>query len=300
LGRVAWDRFQPRPLTGIGADNFQEDYLAARRSDNAPKYPHSVQMRTLSQTGLIGSILLAVGVGAGLAAALGAARRRSGLGAVAAAVATASFAYWLLHGTIDWFWEFPALGAPAFALLGLAAGLLPRVAARRPPGRSARRRRIAAVPAVVLVLALVAAVSLGGPWLAEIEEKKAVSTWGSDPAAAFDQLESAASLNPLSATPRLYAGSIALRLGRRDRAASYFRQAIDRDPRDAYAHLELGALLAQAGKRREAIATLERARRLDPRDDLSAGVLARVRSGKPVDIARVNRQLAQRSARAGQ
>jgi O-antigen ligase len=296
--RVAWDRFQARPLTGIGSDNFQEDYLAARRSDNAPKYPHSFQLRALSQTGLIGSALLALGVVAGLVAGVRAIRRRSGLGSVAAAAATASFAYWLLHGTIDWFWEFPALGAPAFALLGLAAGLLPREL--RPPQRPARRRYPALVPAAVLVVALVMAISLGGPWLAELEEKKAVSTWRSDPAAAFDQLESAASLNPLSPTPRLFAGSIALRLGRPATAASYFRQAIDRDPRDAYAHLELGALLAQAGKRPEAIAILERARRLDPRDDLTLGVLQKVRRRQPVDIASVNRKLAARSVKAGQ
>jgi tetratricopeptide (TPR) repeat protein len=150
---------------------------------------------------------------------------------------------------------------------------------------------------LVLVLALVPALSLGTPWLAEVEQQSAVSTWQADPANAFSKLDSAASLNPLSATPKLLAGSIALRLGRRAESERYFREALARDPGDAYAHLELGALLAQRGRRGEAIATLERARRLDPRDDLTAGVLQRVQQGKPVDIARVNRQLAARSAK---
>src|SRR3954454_10234613 len=142
--RGGWDRFTHKPLTGLGSDNFQEAYLAARRSDNAPKYPHSVEIRTISETGLVGTALLLVGVGAGLAAAVAAIRRRRGLGAAAGAAATASFVYWLVHGSIDWFWEFPALGGPAFALLGLAAGLLPRSepAGKRPspPGRLRRAR----------------------------------------------------------------------------------------------------------------------------------------------------------------
>jgi tetratricopeptide (TPR) repeat protein len=301
--RVAWDRFGDRPLAGIGADNFQEAYLAERRSDNAPKYPHSLQLRAVSQTGLVGAALLFLGLGAALAAALMAIRRRRGLGAAAAAAGTASFLYWVIHGSIDWFWEFPALGGAAFALLGLAAGLLPRPAEKpRPPGK----RRPPAAPAWLRPARVAAAVggvlallSLGAPWLAEVEQKTAVGQWRADPAAAFDTLDSAASLNPLSPTPKLLAGSIALRVGQRADSERYFREAIERDPDDAYAHLELGALLAERGRKQEAVATLERAQRLDPRDDLTAGVLRRVRHDRPVDIAAVNRQLAARSARLG-
>jgi tetratricopeptide (TPR) repeat protein len=251
-------------------------------------------MRVISQAGLVGTVLLFLGVGAGLAAAVLAIRRRRGLGAAAAAAATASFVYWLVHGSIDWFWEFPALGGPAFALLGLAAGLLPRPS--RPPAL-APPARLGAARAVGLGVALVAALSLAAPWLAEVDQNKAVNTWRSNPAAAFDTLDSASSLNPLSATPKLLAGSIALRLGRPALSERYFREALQRDPGDAYAHLELGALLARSGRRAEALATLSRARQLDPRDDLTAGVLRRVRSGRPVDITTVNRQLAARSAR---
>ncbi len=57
-------------------------------------------------------------------AACGRSGGAAGLGAVAAAsVATVSVLYWLIHGSLDWFWEFPALGGAAFAMLGLAAGL---------------------------------------------------------------------------------------------------------------------------------------------------------------------------------
>ena len=292
--RVAWDRFKASPLEGDGSDNFQQAYLAVRKSPDAPRYPHSVELRAMSETGLVGTALLGVGLGAALWAALRAIRRRRGLGSAAAAACVASFVYWVVHGTIDWFWEFPALGAAAFALLGLGAGLLPRPARLpSPPARLAGPRPLLAVPVIAVAL------SLGAPWLSQLDQNKGVSTWRTDAAAAFRSLDSASSLNPLSATPKLLAGSIALRLGRSDDSMRYFREAIERDPGDSYAHLELGALLTEAGRRPEAVATLAEAHRLDPRDDLTALVLTRVRKGRPVDIARVNRQLAARSARLG-
>jgi tetratricopeptide (TPR) repeat protein len=301
--RVSLNQFKDAPLVGAGADNYQQAYLAGRRSPEAPRYPHSVELRTLSQTGVIGTALLLTGVGAAMWAALLAIRRRSALGAAAAAAATASFVYWVIHGTVDWFWEFPALGAPAFAMLGLAAGLLPR-AVRRPPPPGLRRQRslparVAAIPAVVLALALIPALSLAAPWLAEVEQNGAASSWRSDPSGAFDKLDSAASLNPLSATPKLLAGSIALRLGRIDLSERYFREALERDPRDAYAHLELGGLLVQTNRRKAGIAVLAEAKRLDPHDDLTDEVLTAARAGKKVDLAEVNRELADRSARLG-
>jgi len=52
--RVALNEFVAHPLLGIGADNFQEQYLAHGRGDETPHYPHSVELRTLVQTGLVG------------------------------------------------------------------------------------------------------------------------------------------------------------------------------------------------------------------------------------------------------
>jgi O-antigen ligase len=300
--RVAWDRFEASPVGGDGSDNFQQPYLAVRRSPNAPRYPHSVELRALSETGLVGAALLIVATGAALWAALRAIRLRRGLGSAAAAAATASFVYWIVHGSIDWFWEFPALGAAAFGLIGIAAGLLPRPA--QPPLPRLRRARVAVRRRAVAVglaacLVFVGALSLIAPWLSQLMQDEAVATWRSDRSHAFSALDAASWADPLSPTPKLLAGSIALRLGMRGQSERYFREALERDPRDAYAHLELGALLAQSGQRSESIATLTRARRLDPRDDITAEVLRRVRSGKRVNIAAVNRQLAARTARLG-
>ncbi len=148
--RVALDEFVAHPLLGIGADNFAQQYLAHGRSVETPRYPHSVELRTLTQTGLVGALLALVGLGAALLAAARALRAADPLARNVAGAALAGFGYWAVHGSFDWFWEFAGLGAPAFALLGLACALAPARAAPRAgarprvapaPGRGGRRRR---------------------------------------------------------------------------------------------------------------------------------------------------------------
>ncbi|GAC1523633.1 MAG: hypothetical protein NVS2B6_09590 [Thermoleophilaceae bacterium] len=292
--RVAVGQFEQHPLTGIGADNFQQAYLLHRRSDEAPRYPHSVELRALSQTGLIGSLILVGGVGAALVASYRAARARGPGGSAAAVGATFFFGYWLLHGSLDWFWEFPALGAAAFAMLGLGVGLEPRAGAA--PRRLLARR---AGTSLALAGSLALALSLAALWLGEREVSRAIAIWPSDAGGAYDRLARASALNPLSARPKLVAGSIAARLGQYQRAEGYMRESLARDPGDAYAHLELGALVAQRGDRRAGTALVKRATQLDPRDDIARGVLERLRRGRPVNLAAVNREISARSVASG-
>ncbi len=125
--RVALNEFAAHPLVGIGVDNYAQQYLLHGRSGETPHYPHSVELRTLTETGLVGALLALVGLGAALFAGAGAIRGPERLARAVAAAALAGFAYWAVHGSVDWFWEFAGLGAPAFALLGLSCALAPRV-----------------------------------------------------------------------------------------------------------------------------------------------------------------------------
>jgi tetratricopeptide (TPR) repeat protein len=289
--RVSLDRFAGAPVGGIGADNFRDAYLHAARSSEQPRYPHSLELRALSQTGLVGGALLAVAIGAALVAAVRAVRRRSGPGAAAAAAGLGAFVYWLVHGSVDWFWELPALGGTAFALLGTAAGLAPRRGeyARAPvvgPGRFSLRSRPA-----VLVATLLLAASFGAPALAERLVNRATAVYPRDAGAAFDRLDSAAALNPLSARPKVIAGRVALAVDRPAAAARYFREALDREPRDPYSHLQLGAILFDGGDRAAGLRTLERAVRLEPHVRVAREALARARRGRRVDVTRINRAL---------
>ena len=60
--RVSLDEFTAHPVGGIGADNFQQQYLRHGRSSETPRYPHSVELRTLAQTGIVGALLAIVGL----------------------------------------------------------------------------------------------------------------------------------------------------------------------------------------------------------------------------------------------
>jgi tetratricopeptide (TPR) repeat protein len=325
--RVALDEFAAHPVVGIGADNFAEPYLAHGRSDETPHYPHSVELRTLAQTGTVGALLAILGLGAALLACARAIRRSPDLLARAiAAAAVAGFAYWAVHGSFDWFWEFAGLGAPAFALLGLGCALAPRAAGGAsgapsgagaplggaggsgegpPSGEGALDRTLpevaapargpgwprGAMLAIGALAALAAVVSLTAPWLSELQVQSAARIWPVASATAYARLTDAARLNPLSDEPYVVAGSIALREGELARADHDFALALGRTPGDAYATLERGAIASARGERGAALVLLERAQRLDPRDQLTGAALRLVRSGGRVDIGELNRSI---------
>src|SRR6185312_15054075 len=123
-------------------------YLRKGKSVQAPLYPHSTEMVALSETGLVGALLLFGAFGTLLVAALRAVRRTDLTGVVAGA-GILMFGYWLLHSSVDWFWEFPALAGSALAALGIAAAVAREAPAQAPPPERSR-------PALASALALVA------------------------------------------------------------------------------------------------------------------------------------------------
>jgi len=284
--RVALDEFVAHPLVGIGADNFAEPYLEHRRSDDFPHYPHSVELRTLVQTGVIGALLALVGLGGALVAAVRGLRQPDPLARAVVAAALAGFAYWMVHGSFDWFWEYAGLGAPAFAMLGLACALSPREL-QRPGARHIGRLGIV----VGAVLALVAAASLTAPWLSQLQVQSAARVWTQSPQTAYSRLNDAARLNPLSDEAYSVAGSIALRFGDLARADHEFALALERTPGDAYAALERGAIASSENDRGRALELLGRAARLDPRDPLTRQALRLTKEGKLVSIEELNRSI---------
>jgi tetratricopeptide (TPR) repeat protein len=292
--RVALDEFLAHPVLGIGADNFQQQYLEHGHSDETPHYPHSVELRTLSQTGVVGALLALVGLGAALLACARAMRRADPLARSVAAAALAGFGYWVVHGSFDWFWEFAGLGAPAFALLGIACALAPSPPAATGASRPASRERWLLprrwpVLAVAAIAAIASAVSLAVPWLSQLEVQSAAHVWTTAPQSAYSRLREAADLNPLSDEPELVAGSIALRYGELPHADEQFSLALERDAGDAYATLELGAIASAKGEHAKSLALLARATRLEPREALAREALGVVREGRRLSVDELNR-----------
>lgn len=289
--RVSMDEIAPaEPVAGDGADNFATPYLRSRESDEEPLYPHSLPVRVIAGTGVVGGSLLG---GSLIAMVLLAVRvRRFGAGEPErgiAAVALAAFAYWFGHSGADWLWSFPALTAPVFAWLGIAASLGRSSGGSAASANPGRGRLLAGSPAVAAAMALAAAafVSLLLPWAAARDVQVAADTWRADPDAAYNRLDRARSVNPTSARADLTAGTIASVHGDFERGLSAFDRALEREPNNWYALLQLGTLRAAMGEE-GAAAAIARARELNPLDPLPRTALRRLRAERPLSPVAIN------------
>ena len=139
LWRVAALEFAGQPVQGVGADNFAVGYARERHRREEPLYPHSIELRLLSQTGLVGTGLF-VGF---LAFAVAAALRSRRIDPTRAALASAglvSFSYWF----VAWI-DRLVLGGPGARRPGLRrAGARGRPVARRAEAGRAGARTTAA------------------------------------------------------------------------------------------------------------------------------------------------------------
>jgi hypothetical protein len=282
LWRVAIHEVKSAPIAGVGVENFAVDYLRLRRTKDEPINQHSLELRVLAQTGLVGAVLFGGFLAFALLAVGRTLRRHRGEVAGLAAAALAAFAYWSIHGSVDWFWEIPALGAPAIAWLALAGQTVSNEPRRRP----LRLPLYGVVPLVLLATA--AAAGLVFPWLAAKEIDRASAVWAVDSAAAYRSLDHARRLNPLSDRPDLIEGAIADRLHdpRRERAA--FQRVLVRNPHNWYAAFELAIVEAQAGKKARALRWLNEARRLNPREPLLPFVRDKIVGGGRLSQAQID------------
>ena len=292
IWRVAWNEFTANPVRGVGVDNFATDQVRERRTNEEPRYPHSFELRVLSQTGVVGALLF----GAFLVSALLAAwRARTHLGPFGRGLGAAlvvTFVYWCAHGSIDWFWEFPALGAAAFACLATAGRLDEREAA--PPSEPGRRLGRFGLLAAGLIVAAFTVASFTAPWLAARWVEAATQGWRADPQGSYEALDRARSLNFLSDRPDLFEGAIAVRRHEFQRAHDAFERVLERTPKNWYAYLELGVLDSMAGRRESALLNLRHAHALNPREEVIRLALERVSRREVITTEEVDEEFRRR------
>jgi O-Antigen ligase len=304
IWRVAIDAALAHPLGGLGQDNFADYYVRHRRTDEEPSWTHSLELRVLTHTGFVGLALFTAFLAAALIAALRTRRRAAGLASAVAGAALLPLVVWLIHGSIDWFWEIPALSGPALGFLAMAGALgwsRPRRANDGKPEHA--RQRSAPRPAVppralrgggvlLATVALLAAVlALGFPYLSVREVSTASNVSAKNPSAALHDLKLAAKLNPLSADADRLAGAIALRNGLYDEAQRRFSQAIAREPGGWYAWLGEGLAASALGDSARAHRAFEHAGRIDDRQPAVEVALARVNTTHPLTPAEAFRLL---------
>jgi hypothetical protein len=286
VGLREWSR---HPLLGVGQDNFAAPYLRLRHTEQEPRWVHSLELRLLVHTGLLGALLFGLFIVAVLIAALrGRGRRHPER--VAAGIALLPFVVWFVHGSIDWFWEFPALSVPALAFAGAATALRCAPGSAVAPGakRSVRggSRRLAAVRWVVVALLGAAALAaLAIPFAAAREAQKAIAVWPDRPALAYRELRSASSLMPFDAQIDLVGGAIGLNLAEPATARHWFEEAARRNSQEWLASFVLGLLESERGRSAQARAQLLRARALNPREPVVGEALARVDGAHPLTFA---------------
>ena len=116
--RVAWREFRSEPLRGVGAGNYQPGYYRQRRTAEPIQQPHSLELQTLAELGLVGAVLLAgflVVVGVSVSRAARRARAAPATRTLAVA-ASGLFAGWFAQTSVDWEHLIPGLTLIALAL----------------------------------------------------------------------------------------------------------------------------------------------------------------------------------------
>src|SRR2546426_3102792 len=217
----AWNAFVDHPAQGTGAGTFGLTDRIERRTSLAVTEPHSTPLQDLSETGIVGFLLVVVFVGA----ALGAIFRRERTGAVTAL--GLGVVICLVHSLVDIDSDYVAVQGPLFLTVGaLVTG---------PPESSARRGWL--TPAAVGVCALAALYSLASPWLADNRLNAGLDAVAAGHRAqALTEFKSAHAFNPLAIEPLLFRAAVEPA----PKALQLYRQARDLEPKNAETWYELG------------------------------------------------------------
>jgi UDP-GlcNAc:undecaprenyl-phosphate/decaprenyl-phosphate GlcNAc-1-phosphate transferase len=261
--RIALDQFSDNPLAGVGAGNYTTTYYLERRTDEAVTQPHSLELQTLAELGLVGALALALfvagslgGLGARVRAQADPGRRRALIVA-----GGGMFVVWLAQSSLDWLHLIP--GVTAIALCG--AAVLVSSWVRERAGEHARMRTVVILVGVLAVL--VGAFAVGRSTLSERYRDQATDALDSDPATALRRTNEALDLSPGS-LPVLYVRAAAFaRLNRYDETRATLIEATRLEPSNYTPWALLGDLAVRRGEIDQARRDYATAARLNPRDD---------------------------------
>jgi O-Antigen ligase len=279
--RVALHEFSLHPLLGIGQDNFATSYIRLRHTYEEPRWTHSIELRLLTHTGLVGALLFVLFILAAVLAALRG-RQRGSRERTTVGILLLPLLVWLVQGSIDWFWEYPALSVPALAFMA-AAGALGRTLL--PTGGNRRPSRPAAAWVGAALLGAGALAALAVPFVASRKVERAIAVWQRSPAVAYSELRSASSLMPFDAQIYLVGGSVALNLGEYGEARTWFDEAQRREDQAWLTPFALGLIDSEQGLRVAARTQLRHAARLNPREPVIAEALEHLASEHPLTFA---------------
>ena len=143
--KEAWHGFAGEPLGGTGAGSFEIVHRKFRDSAVDVLETHDLPLQFASETGIVGLALWVGAMGAALLGAWRALGRLDGDEREAALALGLVVPAFLVHGLLDYDWDFVALAGPLLFVIGflLAAGREPvRVRSSLRLGRRGRARRV--------------------------------------------------------------------------------------------------------------------------------------------------------------
>jgi hypothetical protein len=260
--RIATNQFLDEPVRGLGAGGFTQTYFRERRTSEDIRQPHSLQLQTLAELGVVGGAALLLflgGVAAGfLRRALAARRDRSE--AALAVAAGGLFCTWLVHTSVDWLHLIPGVTGIALCAAAVLVGPWPRARAAISPTRWHQ-----ALVAVLAVLVFLAAAYLGRATLADRDLRAGQAALeAGQPQRALAQARDSLELNP-GVLDALYLEAAALaRGGDYAGARAALIQATRSEPSNFVPWALLGDLAVRRGDFALAGENYGRAARLNP------------------------------------
>lgn len=259
--RVAVEEFRSAPVGGVGAGNYDAGYYLHRRTTEAITQPHSLELQTLAELGLVGGLLLAAflaAVAIGLRRTARAARHDLLARGVAVAAA-GTFTVWLVQSSVDWMHLIPGLTAMALAAaVALASG-----PESRNPALTGRKR-IAAIAAAGAI-AVAGTVTIAPRYLSLRAQASAQSALDSgNPRAAIRDATTALEYDPSSVPALTLRAAGFARLHAFAPSLVDLKQAVAAEPHNWVPWALVGDLLTRHGDLSSARSAYAHALALDP------------------------------------
>lgn len=260
LWRVAVREFAAHPLVGVGAGNYDSDYYRLRNNPEYVVQPHSLELQTAAELGVLGVLGLIAFVGGVVWAACARGGTLAAGDRMVKVAATGMFVAWFVHTSVDWLYDIP--GLTGMAMISAALLVVP---APRAGGVARTRRQMALLAPALVVLGLLAA-SAGRQYIAERYATSGSAQLAGAPAKAITTLQRARALDPYSLSTLYSLAAAYARLDDYPDAHAVLLAAAALEPHNYVPPALLGDLAVRRGDLAVARAAYARALVLNPRD----------------------------------